>query len=196
LKTIPNHNGRVGISGTSYPGFYATMAALSGHPALKAISPQAPVTEWFIGDDFRHNGAVFLPHAFNFFSSFGRPQPGENEVPGPRFDYGTPDGYDFFLRMGPLGNADQKFFKGQIEWWRDFVSHDTYTDFWKSRDPLPYLKNIPAEASRRVSHFRCGYRIMVQVQSSWFPLVDRSPQRFVKIDEARPSDFQKGTQRV
>jgi len=142
LKTIPNHNGRVGISGTSYPGFYATMAALSGHPALKAVSPQAPVTEWFIGDDFRHNGAVFLPHAFNFFSSFGRPQPGENEVPGPRFDYGTPDGYDFFLRMGPLGNADQKFFKGQIEWWRDFVSHDTYTDFWKSRDPLPYLKNI------------------------------------------------------
>ena len=144
LKTIPNHNGRVGISGTSYPGFYATMAALSGHPALKAVSPQAPVTEWFIGDDFRHNGALFLAHAFGFFSSFGRPRPGENEVPGPRFDYGTPDGYDFFLRMGPLGNADRKFFKGQIEWWRDLVSHDTYTDFWKARDPLPYLKNIKA----------------------------------------------------
>jgi putative CocE/NonD family hydrolase len=144
LKTIPNHNGRVGISGTSYPGFYATMAALSGHPALKAVSPQAPVTEWFIGDDFRHNGTLFLAHAFGFFSFFGRPQPGENEVPGPRFDYATPDGYDFFLRMGPLGNADQKFFKGQIEWWRDLVSHDTYTDFWKARDPLPYLKNIKA----------------------------------------------------
>jgi len=142
LKTIPNHNGRVGISGTSYPGFYATMAALSGHPALKAVSPQAPVTEWFIGDDFRHNGALFLAHAFGFFSSFGRPQPGENEVQGPRFDYGTPDGYDFFLRMGPLGNADQKFFKGQIEWWRDLVAHDTYSDFWKLRDPLPYLKNM------------------------------------------------------
>jgi uncharacterized protein len=144
LKTIPNHNGRVGISGTSYPGFYATMAALSGHPALKAVSPQAPVTEWFIGDDFRHNGTLFLAHAFGFFSGFGRPRPGENEVPGPRFDYGTPDGYDFFLRMGPLGNADRKFFKGQIEWWRDLVSHDTYTDFWKARDPLPYLKNIKA----------------------------------------------------
>jgi len=144
LKTIPNHNGRVGISGTSYPGFYATMAALSGHPALKAISPQAPVTEWFIGDDFRHNGTLFLAHAFGFFSGFGRPRTGENEVPGPRFDYGTPDGYDFFLRMGPLGNADRKFFKGQIEWWRDLISHDTYTDFWKSRDPLPYLKNVKA----------------------------------------------------
>ena len=144
LKTIPNHNGRVGVSGTSYPGFYATQAALSGHPALKAVSPQAPVTEWFIGDDFRHNGAFFLAHAFGFFSGFGRPQPGENEVQGPRFDYGTPDGYDFFLRMGALGDADRKFFKGQIEWWRDIVSHDTYTDFWKSRDPLPYLKNLQA----------------------------------------------------
>ncbi len=144
LKTIPNNNGRVGISGTSYPGFYATMAALSGHPALKAVSPQAPVTEWFIGDDFRHNGTLFLAHAFNFFSSFGRPRLEENQVPGPRFDYATPDGYDFFLRMGPLGNADRKFFKGQIEWWRDLVSHDTYTDYWKARDPLPYLKNLRA----------------------------------------------------
>jgi hypothetical protein len=144
LKTLPNHNGRVGISGTSYPGFYATLAALSRHPALKAVSPQAPVTEWFIGDDFRHNGALFLAHAFGFFSSFGRPPTGENEVPGPRFDYATPDGYDFFLRMGPLGNADQKFFKGQIEWWRDLVGHDTYSEFWKSRDPLPYLKDLKA----------------------------------------------------
>jgi len=144
LKTIPNHNGRVGISGTSYPGFYATMAALSGHPALKAVSPQAPVTEWFIGDDFRHNGTFFLAHAFGFFSFFGRPRVGENEVPGPHFDFGTPDGYDFFLRMGSLGDADRKFFKGKIEWWNDIVSHDTYTDFWKSRDPLPYLKNLTA----------------------------------------------------
>jgi putative CocE/NonD family hydrolase len=144
LKTIPNHNGRVGVAGISYPGFYATMAALSGHPALKAVSPQAPVTEWFIGDDFRHNGAIFLAHAFSFFSSFGRPQPGENEVAGPQFDFDTPDGYNFFLRMGPLSNADKKFFKGHIEWWNEYVSHDTYSEFWKSRDPLPYLKDIKA----------------------------------------------------
>ena len=144
LKTIPNHNGRVGISGTSYPGFYATMAALSRHPALKAVSPQAPVTEWFLGDDWRHNGALFLAHAFGFFSGFGRPKTGENEIPGPRFDFGTPDGYDFFLHLGPLSNVEQKYFKGQITWWRDLVSHDTYTDYWKSRDPLPYLKDINA----------------------------------------------------
>jgi len=89
LKTVPHHNGRVGISGTSYPGFYSTMAALSGHPALKAVSPQAPVTEWFIGDDFRHNGALYLAHAFGFFSSFGRPKTGENQAPGPHFEFGT-----------------------------------------------------------------------------------------------------------
>src|SRR5436309_7492340 len=89
------------------------MPALRGHPALKAASTQAPVTEWFIGDDWRHNGTFFLAHAFRFFSGFGRPTPGENEIPGPGFDYGTPDGYDFFLRMGPLGNADRKFFKGK-----------------------------------------------------------------------------------
>ena len=144
LKTIPNNNGRVGISGTSYPGFYATMATLSRHPALKAVSPQAPVTEWFIGDDWRHNGALFLAHAFGFFSGFGRQKTGENEIPGPGFNFGTPDGYDFFLHMGPLANVEQKYFKGKIEWWDDLISHDTYTEYWKSRDPLPYLKDITA----------------------------------------------------
>ena len=144
LKTIPNNNGRVGVWGISYPGFYATMTILSGHPALKAASPQAPVTEWFLGDDWRHNGALFLAHAFNFLSSFGRPRTGENEVPGPSFDFGTPDGYDFYLRMGSLANADKEFFKGQIEYWQELISHDTYTDYWKSRNPLPYLKKVQA----------------------------------------------------
>jgi hypothetical protein len=142
LKTIPQNNGRVGVWGISYPGFYATMTILSGHPALKAASPQAPVTEWFLGDDWRHNGALFLAHAFNFLSGFGRPKLGENEVPGPSFDFGTPDGYDFYLRMGPLANADKEFFKGEIKYWDELISHDTYSAYWKSRDPLPYLKNV------------------------------------------------------
>ncbi len=71
VKNIPNNNGNVGVFGTSYPGFYSTMAALSGHPAIKAVSPQAPVTEWFKGDDFHHNGAFMLNDAFNFYSGFG-----------------------------------------------------------------------------------------------------------------------------
>ncbi len=145
LKTVSNHNGRVGMSGTSYPGFYSTMALLSRHPALKAVSPQAPVTEWFIGDDWRHNGVLFLAHAFGFYSGFGRAHAGEFEVPGPRFDYGTPDGYDFFLHtVGPIRNVEEKIFRGQIEGWDDIVTHDVYTDYWKSRNPAQYLDNIKA----------------------------------------------------
>jgi putative CocE/NonD family hydrolase len=75
VKNIPNNNGRVGVIGTSYPGFYATEAALSNHPALKAVSPQAPVTDWFIGDDFHHNGAFFAMDGFAFYSQFGKPHP-------------------------------------------------------------------------------------------------------------------------
>ena len=71
MKNIPGNNGKVGVFGISYPGFYSTMAAASNHPALVAVSPQAPVTNWFIGDDFHHNGAFFLMDAFNFYSALG-----------------------------------------------------------------------------------------------------------------------------
>jgi putative CocE/NonD family hydrolase len=142
LANVPNHNGRVGMWGISYPGFYAAMGALSNHPALKASSPQAPVMDWFVGDDFRHNGALFLSHAFNFFSAFGRAAAPPNTVQGPRFSMGTPDGYDFFLRAGPLQNIDEKFFRGQIEYWKELLQQDTYDDYWKARNPRPHFKGI------------------------------------------------------
>jgi putative CocE/NonD family hydrolase len=136
LKHVPNHNGRVGMWGISYPGFYAAMGALDAHPALKACSPQAPIADWFIGDDWRHNGALFLPHAFGFFASFTR------GADWREFQYGTPDGYDFFLRMGPLSAANEKYFKGQIAFWEDLMRHGVYDEFWKTRNILPHLKNI------------------------------------------------------
>jgi putative CocE/NonD family hydrolase len=142
VKHVPNNNGRVGIYGTSYPGFYAAMAAIDAHPALKAVAPHAPVADWFIGDDFRHNGALFLAHAFNFLARFGRPRPEPATVPEPPFEHGTPDGYQFFLRMGPLSGAEEKHFKGKISFWRELLEHDTYDDFWKARSLLPHLKNI------------------------------------------------------
>ncbi len=71
IKNIPHNNGKVGVFGISYPGFYSTMAAASNHPALVAVSPQAPVTNWFIGDDFHHNGAFFLMDAFSFYPAMG-----------------------------------------------------------------------------------------------------------------------------
>jgi putative CocE/NonD family hydrolase len=75
IKNLPNNNGKVGIEGISYPGFYSTASLPNAHPALKAVSPQAPVTDWFIGDDFHHNGALFIMDAFSFITSFGVPRP-------------------------------------------------------------------------------------------------------------------------
>jgi len=135
-------NGSVGMYGISYPGFYAAMGAIDSHPALKATSPQAPVLNWFLGDDFRHNGVLFLAHAFNFMGAFGRPRNADGNAAWRSFDMGTPDGYDFHLRTGALANYDEKYFKGQIEFWKELMENDTYNAFWKARDPRPYVKNV------------------------------------------------------
>jgi putative CocE/NonD family hydrolase len=144
VKNVPDNNGRVGMWGISYPGFYASAGAIDSHPALKAVSPQAPIGDWFWDDMHRH-GAFNLALAFNFFSSFGkaRPQPMSNEE-WERFEHGTPDGYQFFLEMGPLSNADARHFKGGIAFWNDIIAHPNYDDFWKARNILPHLRNIKA----------------------------------------------------
>jgi putative CocE/NonD family hydrolase len=144
LKNIPNNNGRVGLSGISYPGFYAAAGMIDSHPALKAVSPQAPIADWFIGDDFHHNGAFFLFDAFAFFSGFGRPRSGPTTSYPGRFTYGTPDGYQFFLGLGPLRDANERHFHNEIAFWNDLMQHGTYDSFWKARNLLPHLKNIHA----------------------------------------------------
>ncbi|HKI72731.1 MAG TPA: CocE/NonD family hydrolase [Verrucomicrobiae bacterium] len=142
VKKVPNNNGKVGMMGISYPGFYTAAGMIDSHPALKCASPQAPIADWFIGDDFHHNGAFYLPHAFGFFSGFGQKldEP-TREQPKP-FDYKTPDGYEFYLKLGPLANADKLYFKGKIEFWNDLMEHDTYDEFWQARNLRPHLKNI------------------------------------------------------
>ncbi|HKO63540.1 MAG TPA: CocE/NonD family hydrolase [Pyrinomonadaceae bacterium] len=142
IKNVPNNNGRAGTWGISYPGFYTTMSIVDAHPALKAASPQAPIADWFIGDDFHHNGTLFLPHAFNFLASFGQPRPQPTTDRAPRFQHGTPDGYQFFLEMGPLANADRKHLKGQVAFWKEVMAHPNYDDFWLARNVLPHLKNV------------------------------------------------------
>ena len=142
VKNAPNNNGRVGMWGISYPGFYTSMGALDAHPALKAASPQAPIADWFIGDDFHHNGALFLPHAFNFFATLGKPRPQPTTEFPPRFVHGTPDGYRFFLDLGPLANANRKYLKGEIAFWNDLMNHPNYDDYWQARNIRPHLRNI------------------------------------------------------
>jgi putative CocE/NonD family hydrolase len=142
VKHVPNHNGKVGLWGISYPGFYTAAGMIDAHPALKAASPQAPVTDWFVGDDWHHNGALFLPHAFNFMANFGHPRPEPTKKSKPLFDHDTPDGYQFFLQMGPLANANTKYFKDDIAFWKEVMKHGTYDDFWKARNIRQHLQKI------------------------------------------------------
>jgi putative CocE/NonD family hydrolase len=143
LKNVKGHNGKVGQTGISYPGFYTVAGMVDAHPAMKAASPQAPVTDWFVGDDFHHNGCLFLPHFFNFISGFGKARPEPTKKFGrPTFDHETPDGYKFFLEMGPLKNADAKYLKGEIAFWNEVMKHGTYDDFWKSRNIRAHTKNV------------------------------------------------------
>jgi putative CocE/NonD family hydrolase len=140
IKNIDGHNGKVGLWGISYPGFYASAGMIDAHPALKAVSPQAPIADWFF-DDFFHHGAFFLPHAFNFFSRFGQPRPKPTTTRPFRFDYPINDGYQFFLELGPLSNANKKYFKNDISFWNEMMDHPNYDAFWQARNLLPHLKN-------------------------------------------------------
>lgn len=143
VKHLPHNNGRVGMWGISYPGFYTSSGAINSHPALKAISPQAPIADWF-WDDMHHHGAFILPLAFNFFSVFGQPRDTLTTHWPPDFNHHTPDGYQFFLNLGPLKNVNTRYFHKNISFWNDITAHPNYDAFWQSRNILPHLKNIKA----------------------------------------------------
>jgi hypothetical protein len=141
LANVPNHNGNVGMWGISYQGFYAAAGMIAAHPALKAVSPQAPIADWWY-DDFHHHGAFFLPHSFNFFAVFGLPRPAPTTEWGPRFEHGTPDGYQWFLDLGPLQNVEDRYFRGRIKFWTEATRHPNYDSFWQSRNILPHLHDV------------------------------------------------------
>ena len=141
IKNLPNNNGNVGVFGISYPGFYSTMAAASGHPALKAVSPQAPVTEWFLGDDFHHNGAFFQMDGFSFYSGFGKPRPKPTTVGPSGFDFKIRDNYEFYLQAGTLKNL-AKMMGDSIKFWKELNSHPNYDEWWKARNARNAMYNI------------------------------------------------------
>ena len=149
IKNVANNNGRVGVYGISYPGFYTSMAGIDGHPAVKAISPQAPVSDWFHGDDMHHNGALFLAQNYNFFAYFGQQRPtltGTNDYVKP-FPWGTQDGYKFYLQLGGLaksGELYQQKIGMRMKFWDQMMEHPNYDQFWKERNVFPNLKNIHA----------------------------------------------------
>jgi len=159
LKNIKNNNGRVGLYGISYPGFYATASLPGAHPALKAVSPQAPVTDEFIGDDVNHNGAFFLLDNFDFMNYFGKERSGAIKNYGsPVFDVRRPDAYNFFLHLGPVKNTQSsKYFNQRSYIWNEYLQHDTYDLYWKSRNIRQSLTNI---------------RVPVMVVGGWFDAED------------------------
>lgn len=140
LKNVPGNNGNVGVFGISYPGFYSTMAALSNHPALKAVSPQAPVTDWFMGDDFHHNGAFALGDGFNFYYSFGQKRTKPGPETAPTFKFPGKDNYDFYLKMGAIKNYGK--YMDSIPFWNDLMNHPNYDAWWKARDARRACTNI------------------------------------------------------
>ena len=143
LKNVPHNNGKAGIYGISYPGFFAAAGMIDSHPALKAASPQAPVTDLYMGDDAYHNGAFMLEANFGFYTFF-KPR-AELEFPPPHwpeFDYGTNDGYDFYLKMGPLSNAKKLYFEDTNFYWDDQVEHPNYDDYWEARNISAHLQNV------------------------------------------------------
>ena len=146
LAHVPNHNGKVGMLGTSYPGFYTSAGAINGHPALVAISPQAPVSDWWHGDDMHRNGCFTLQEFFDFFSRFGvpRPAPIAQEHGWKPFPYGTPDAWRFFRDLGGLGDLDASDWKNPVPFYDEVRQHPNYDDFWKARNIFPRLTGIKA----------------------------------------------------
>ncbi len=142
VKNVPGNNGKVGITGISYPGFYASMGMIDTHPALKAASPQAPITDWFVGDDIHYNGAFLLSQNFGFCFWFDQKIEDPMHEDGRDFHFGTPDGYDFFLRMGPLSNSDTLHLRGRSPSWKEMLRHPNYDAYWQARNIRPHLKNV------------------------------------------------------
>jgi putative CocE/NonD family hydrolase len=134
VKNVRNNNGRVGIFGVSYDGWLSTMAGVGAHPALKAISPQAPMTDTWMGDDFFHQGAFRLSYGFEYA---GEMELSSNQTA--QLPIGAWDTYDWYLELGPLSNVETKYFKGKVPTWTAFTQHPTYDAYWKSRAVQAHL---------------------------------------------------------
>jgi uncharacterized protein len=141
VKNIPNNNGRAGLYGISYPGFYSAAGMIDAHPALKAVSPQAPVADWYY-DDFLHHGAFFLAHAFRWLNGNAQDQNNpttERSRPQP---LPTLDGYKMFLEAGTIGEINKRYLKDSVPFWNEMMAHPNRDEFWKKRNILPHLKNV------------------------------------------------------
>ncbi|MEO8450118.1 MAG: CocE/NonD family hydrolase [Gemmatimonadota bacterium] len=126
LANVPGNNGRVGALGISYPGWLTEMVGMSGHPAVRAVSPQAPMTDTWMGDDFFHQGAFRQSYGLEYSYSL------ETSKDGAEFNVGVYDMYDWYLRQGTLARMTDTLGK-KLPTWRAFIAHPAYDDFWRAR---------------------------------------------------------------
>lgn len=143
VKHVPNNNGKVGMYGVSYPGFYAAAGMIDAHPALVAASPQAPIADLFRGDDSYHNGAFMLAANFGFFTFFEKHEEPQRPRERVDFDFKTKDGYQFYLDMGPLVRADSLYFHGENPYFTESLDHATYDDHWQARSIDRFIDDVP-----------------------------------------------------
>jgi putative CocE/NonD family hydrolase len=136
LASIPGHNGRVGLMGISYGGWLTAMAMLDPHPAVKAVSPQAPPADMYLGDDFHHNGAFRLSYGFEYAARM------ETTKEDASFRFDAFDTYEWYLRLGPLSTVNEKYLLGKIPTWNDYVAHPNYDAFWQKQAMAPYLTRV------------------------------------------------------
>jgi len=131
IKNVPNNNGKAGIRGISYPGYLAFDASVDPHPALKASSPQASPADMFLGDDFHHNGAFRLSYGFEYSYLVENEKAANSHFPFPQFDL-----YDWYLKLGPLKNVNERYYKNKLPSWNDFTLHPAYDNYWKNQSRL------------------------------------------------------------
>jgi uncharacterized protein len=141
LANVPGHNGRVGMYGISYPGFYCSAGMIDAHPALKAVSPQAPVGDWYF-DDFLHNGAFFLAHAFRWLGNNAQDRPKPTTEKTPPVIYPTLDGYELFLEAGSMESVTRNLLKDAAPFWNEMMAHPNRDEFWQRREIMPHLKHV------------------------------------------------------
>jgi putative CocE/NonD family hydrolase len=141
VKNLQGNSGRVGMYGISYPGFYCSAGMIDHHPALVAVSPQAPVGDWYF-DDFLHNGAFFLSHAFRWLMGNAVERKTPTSERPPPVVYPTPDGYQLFLNAGNADNVNRQFIKDAVPFWNEMMQHPNRDEFWRKRAILPHLKNV------------------------------------------------------
>jgi putative CocE/NonD family hydrolase len=128
LKNVPGNNGKAGMFGTSYGGWLTAMALLKPHPALKAVSEQASPADMFLGDDFHHNGAFRLSYGFEYSAELETSRTANTYFPFDRFDT-----YSWYLALGSLAHANERWFHGRIPTWNDFAAHPNYDSFWQGQ---------------------------------------------------------------